>query len=648
MILTSLTLVVASSLGWSDGIAVVPNRPGGIPLSIQRSLTGLEKPSDRTVETLKRYDLEHRYRKDVDGALATLEKVARAQPDHEVVYALAELSWVEGNRLDRKRKPAAIDRYVDAVAYAYDFLFDPDLASGRQPSDPRFRLACELYNGGLEKLIHAAQAQGKITPDGTITLKVYGREQKMRVALQDSPWAAADVDQIILASEFKVTGLSTSSYLWGLGVPLIGIHKPAEPGKGAEKFYPPEMAFPLTAFLVPNSRLRDAVADGAEPRDCTLQLVDPIKVKQVGSKEAPLPVEADLSMPLAYMWSRTDLDRFRWTGLLRPGSSMHRANLMLLRPYEPGKIPVVMVHGLISSPLAWVPMLNELLRDPVIHEKYQFLLYMYPTGVPIPIAMAGLRETLQEAERMYNPEGRDPAFERMVLLGHSMGGLLSHAMAVDSGNKFWQLYSDRQFKTEILGKPEVLSQLERFLFFQPLPFVKRVVFLATPHRGSDLSRNMVGRIGTSLISDPNYINELLAQLMKDNPDAFDRRQFRRLPTSIETLNTDHDVLLALLAMTPSPDVVFHSIIGSYRAGPVASSTDTVVPYRSSHLDGVESEVTVRSDHGVQKDAEAINEVTRILYKHLGIVRTRAATAATPAGPAARRQAAAPAGPLNRR
>src|SRR4029077_13338346 len=124
----------------------------------------------------------------------------------------------------------------------------------------------------------------------------------------------------------------------------------------------------------------------------------------------------DLSTPLAYMWSRTDLDRYRWTGLFHPGEALGRANLMLLRPFEAGEIPVVMVHGLISSPLAWIPMLNELLRDPTIQQRYQFLLFMYPTGVPIPIAAAGLRESLTEAQRMYNPDGRAPAFDRMVLL----------------------------------------------------------------------------------------------------------------------------------------------------------------------------------------------------------------------------------------
>ncbi len=146
------------------------------------------------------------------------------------------------------------------------------------------------------------------------------------------------------------------------------------------------------------------------------------------------------------------------------------------------------------------------------------MLYMYPTGVPIPIAAAGLRDRLKEAQRMYDPSGQDPDFNRMVLLGHSMGGLLSHMMSVSSGDELWRLYSDRKFDSgEIVGPRDVIEELRHYLFFEPLPFVSRVVFLATPHRGSDLSRGMVGRVGTSLISDPDHIHKLLDQLRQGQP-----------------------------------------------------------------------------------------------------------------------------------
>jgi hypothetical protein len=633
MVLTVWVLGASVLVGGVD-ITVQP-RNGRNHSAIYQRVAALDRPSARTIDTLKRHDLERRYRRDVKGTLATLERIARADPDPETVFALAELSWVEGRRHDRWRHAAALDSYLDAVAFAHDFLFDPELATKLQPSDPRYRLALDIYNGGLEQLIRTVQSNGRIEPSGTIRLKVHGREQVLRVSLYDSPWKPEDVDQLLLSTDFEVSGLIAMSYQYGIGVPLIGVHETDRPPADPERFYPPEMAFPLTAFLQPNSRLRDANAhaDGDTSRECTLVLLDPVRTTKLGQPPSAFTIETDLTTPLGYMWSRTDLSRFRWTGLLRPGEALARANLMLLRPYEKGKIPVVMVHGLISSPLAWIPMLNELLRDPTIQSRYQFLLYMYPTGVPIPIAAAGLRDALSQAGQMYNPDGSDPAFNQMVLLGHSMGGLLSHAMVVESGDRLWHLNSDRPFN-QILGPPEDLAELQNYMFFQPLPFIRRVVFLATPHRGSDLSRGFVGRMGANLINEPDRINHLLTRLIKDNPDAFDRRKFRPLPTSIETLEPYSDILMALLEMPPGPNVAFHSVIGSLRPGGYATATDGVVNYRSAHIDGVESERVVRSDHGVQKAPEAILEVRRILLRHLNLTPSQpvviapSATAAT--------------------
>jgi hypothetical protein len=599
------------------------------------------------METLKRYDLERRYRKDVNNTLLGLEKIARARPDAELVYALAELSWIDGYKQDRWRKAQAIDRFLDAVGYAHDYLFDPELAEGRGPSDPRFRLACEIYNSGLERLIRAAQSKDPIDPQGVIRLKVHGHEQVLQVVLRDSPWTPSDVHKLILASDFEVTGLATSRNQYGLGVPLMGIRE-SDPKKEdrppQEKFYPPEMAFPLTAFLVPNSRLRDPSEHVDEARKCTLELVDPVRRRTVGQPPFLIALETDLTTPLAFMWSHTDLERYRWSGLLHPEQGLQRANLMMIRPYEPKKIPVVMVHGLISSPLAWIPMLNELLRDPVIQEKYQFMLYMYPTGVPVPIAAAALRDALTQAKMLFNPDGSDPDFDRMVLLGHSMGGVLSHMMVVSSSDQLWRLNSDRSFD-EILGPNKVLEELRRLLFFEPLPFVSRVVFLATPHRGSEMSRGVVGRVGAGLINDPDYSHKLLYQLVKDNPDAFDDRRFRRFrrfPTSIETLEPNSPILKALETMKPGQGVAFNSIIGSLRPSGVDETTDGVVPFRSAHFDRAESEKVVRSDHSVQKDGEAIQEVRRILRAHVGmsIETTRGREVAGRARPA--RPATAPA------
>ena len=283
MPLAQLTVLVSALVGWSD-ITIQPSRGDHAAFSYQRSVAGIDRPSERTLETLRRYDLYNEYRRDVNACLLHLEKYAQKRPEAELVYALAELSWIEAKRLDHRRKPQAIDRFLDAAAYAYDYLFDDDPVLGRRagPSDPRFRLAMEIYNAGVDRLIRAAQTKGQIQPQNgeAIPFKVHGREQSLRIVLKDSPWGPTDIHKLLLASDFEVSGINRDLSQYGLGVPLIAVRE-TENKKGErppqERFYPAEMAFPLTAFLVPNSRLNDANVNVNEARECTLWLYDPVR-----------------------------------------------------------------------------------------------------------------------------------------------------------------------------------------------------------------------------------------------------------------------------------------------------------------------------------------------------------------------------------
>lgn len=622
-------LILMAVAPLASDLELLPVKPRDKDDAVAR-LESLSAPSPRTLETLQRLDLDS-YRSDPAGAITKLEIHVKRGVDADLVYALAELNWIEGRRLDRRRRAGALDRYVDSVAYAYDFLFDPEAADGRNPADPRFRWAIDLYNAGLEKLIRAGQESGDVRPGGTMPLQLHDGQLEVHVALPNSPWTAEDVDELIVASDYRVEGLVNRMRRFGLGVPLIAVrHAEDHPdSSGPADFLAGDTAFPLTAFLRPRSRLRDEPIDGEPAREVTLDLIDTVRWQTLRDRP-DLMLEADLSVPIAYMFARTDLERVRWTGLFRPERTVGRSGLILIRPYEPDKIPVVMVHGLLSSPLCWVPMLNELLRDPEITARYQFLLYLYPTGVSLPIAASGLRDELRSLRERVDPEGASPTFNRMVLLGHSMGGLLSHSMAVSSEDRYWFQLSDRPFD-EIVGSPDTLGRLRRYLYFEPLPFVERVVFMATPHRGSDMSRGMVGRLGSNLIDQPDEIADLFRSLVKDNPDAFDPRQFRRLPTSIDTLDPESGVLAALMEMPPRPGVAFHSIIGNDRPGPRETGTDGIVPYSSAYFPTAASTRVVRSGHAVQKDPEAILEVGRILYEHAAIP-GRGSLAARPSGP----------------
>ena len=172
--------------------------------------------------------------------------------------------------------------------------------------------------------------------------------------------------------------------------------------------------------------------------------------------------------------------------------------LYMLRPYAPGKIPVVFVHGLTSSPVAFVQAINDFQNDPVLSARYQFWMFVYPTGRPIVRSALRLREALGRAEAAY---GADPAFHRMVVVGHSMGGILTHMIVSDSGREVWD--GVLNVPPEALrASPATRAALDQLLFFHPLPYVRRVVFIATPHRGSRLANGLVGRFFGGRIRPP--------------------------------------------------------------------------------------------------------------------------------------------------
>src|SRR5262249_51377045 len=157
--------------------------------------------------------------------------------------------------------------------------------------------------------------------------------------------------------------------------------------------------------------------------------------------------------------------------------------LVALRPYRPGLIPVVFVHGTASSAGRWAQLYNELDNDPRIHDHYQFWFFSYETGNPIAYSAMLLREALEDAVKRLDPEGKDPARRQLVVIGHSQGGLLTKALVVEPGDRFWRNVSNKPLEDLHLSG-ETTDLLRRALLFHPLPFVRRVIFVSTPHHGS--------------------------------------------------------------------------------------------------------------------------------------------------------------------
>ena len=294
-----------------------------------------------------------------------------------------------------------------------------------------------------------------------------------------------------------------------------------------------------------------------------------------------------------------------------------KTGIFLTEPYDPNKTIVLMVPGLQSTPFAFADLIKEMHRDPEVSAHFQVWTFLYGTGTPVLFNALQLRQELEKTIRDVDPGDHDFAAKHIVVLGHSMGGLSAHTLVSSSGEQLWaSLFVVPPQRLH--GDSEVIRRFADGLHFRRDPRVVRAIFLATPHRGSNLAESWIGHIAASLIHLPTSLQTDIVSVVSANHDAatpgakaFDREMNF---SSVHTLSP-RDPALHALADLPI-EVPFHSIIGQNHAGAVETSSDGVVPYPSSHLDGASSEIIVRSGHSVCENPDAQREVIRILHLEL--------------------------------
>ncbi|MGH9260515.1 MAG: esterase/lipase family protein, partial [Acidimicrobiales bacterium] len=415
--------------------------------------------------------------------------------------------------------------------------------------------------------------------------------------------------------EYKVRGLRNRYRQPGMGAPLAAEVTPLGSGPEAEaarKYFPPRIRVPVTAF-VRLENVAQGIAEGRVRGRIELYPADEATAVEVEGRQVPLELEPTAT--LAYMLEGAPVWATELAGFLRGGSPLFGDGLVMLHPYRPGRIPVVLIHGTASSPARWAEMINEIQNDPALRQRVQPWLFMYGTSNPILLSASQLRQALQDIVKRLDPEGRDPALRRMVLIGHSQGGLLARLMVTESGTRFW----DNVFRvplSELKATPEQRDLLQRTMLFEPLPFVNEVVFIATPHRGSYRVTALVLDLVRFVVTPaPNVVNDL-RDVAQQNPEAVTRQAFGGLPTAVDNMRPGHPFIRTLSASPIADGVAAHSIIAVEGDGPPEEGSDGVVKYKSAHLEGVASEKIVDSDHSTQGHPETIEEVRRILVEHV--------------------------------
>ncbi|QDU25990.1 Alpha/beta hydrolase family protein [Anatilimnocola aggregata] len=596
-----------------------PRNPLAAPLKLL-ARSG-PKPTKRTEQLLRRYNLLDQVEDDPLIALVSFQKELAREPTGDKIYAYAELAYLEGKELELQNKPKeALDVHGAAVAHAYWYLFDPGLDHFRNPYDPQFRRACDLYNGALESALRIVSKNRQLKPGTKHVIKTGKKEYHLEIEIR-GPWRQEDLSALEFVSTYEISsGLTNHHHSYGLGVPLIAVRTRHTGETPAEKYYPPGLSFAVTAFMRVEEN-HDANRD-ANVHRCVLELYDPLLANSIKVCNHDVPLESDISTPLAFFlddpqFQETDTSTL---GLLNPGTAKGIKGLFMVEPYDPQRIPVVMVHGLWSSPTTWMEMFNDLRAFPEIRKRYQFWFFQYPTGQPFWTSAAQMRDALAQMRADLDPHGANPNLDQMILVGHSMGGLVSRMQTIESGDRFWNLLGNVPIE-QIKASDDERSKLAKCFYFHPNPSVKRVITLGTPHHGSNFADDYTRYFGRTFITLPEMMVELSNKLIRDNPDSFRNTDLLTRTTSIDSLAPDCQIFAALNGAERGPHTSYHNVIGVVPSntfiGRFSEEGDGVVGKSSATLQEVASEKVVPADHmSVHRYPLSILEVRRILLEHV--------------------------------
>jgi pimeloyl-ACP methyl ester carboxylesterase len=602
-------LVILSACATPVGVNKVSSRESYLDAYANPLTAGVL--SDQAKYVLNRYGLLEKFYKEPATVLEILHGKALHDDRVDILYALAEGSYLYGSQLaDSSKKDAqrlAPDYFLLSALYSFYFVRGERSNERLNVFDQRARAAVDMYNFGLWQGFATGDTEGLVLKTAERNLP-FG---SISIAIDTSqfPWELEAFEKFLPADQYLVRGVSVRNRVAGVGLPLIAVR-----GNAGERVSGGQAAA-VTALLKVQGGLADFNAGTAL---ATLELYSTQDTRNIKTKDGfEIPLESDLTTPMAYMLEGSELFDLGLMSFLGREPNKIPDGLYLMEPYRRGKIPVVFVHGTASNPVWWVEMFNTLRFDPLVREKYQFWYFVYTSNKAVVSSASELRDALRDKVTEIDPQGEDLTLQQMVVVGHSQGGLLTKYTVVDTGESLVRALTGKDLDT--LQMPEESkARVRHLLVLKPLPFVKKVIFLSTPHRGSFRSKGWNRNLFRWLVTLPaamvqnsleyyDYMTDDVKKLMGGKKTFF---------TSADGMAPDNPLIRALAEIPLASGVQGHSIIAVKTDGDPKLGNDGVVEYSSAHLDGMASELIVNSGHSSQLNPLAIDEVRRILVEEL--------------------------------
>ncbi len=562
--------------------------------------------SAETVNVLGNHLLQEKMENSPDIFIRELADIYKNDPSERILTAIIETSQLIASTMHND-PDQAVKYNLTTLIYTSTYirqitekksprLFDPDvIISVRCHNLALAGLFSYLYNRNL----HCASGFELSAAGGE---KIYFTAPFFKI-----PVNVRQISSFLLCSDYRPRNLTHDSRRFGLGVPLIC---ELENGAIPDTVFAEDQVIPATLLIKFGAEESDQ-----QRKNASLVYLDSRSIDDIAIKDLQLPLAQDFSTPLAYMVRKPQVFNFLQRTFLIEKTSKAEG-LYHLEPHNDNRIPVVLVHGLMSDIRTWLQLINTLQSDPELRKNYRFMGFSYSSGNPIFVSAMHLRQALKKEREKLAAENRDlTKFDRMILIGHSMGGLLSRLMISQSSDELLSSFVGRQTYYQSIDYKD--KSFRELMIFDPVPSIKRVIFIAVPHKGSDLAQSMIGKIGSSMIRIPHSLIDFNLHLFKQliNSPDINREKIMKRFNGIDNLSPSGSAL-KMLNRLPMATIPCHSIIGNKKAGGIPGGSDGVVSYSSSHLDNAKSEVVVKSGHSVQQNPLAIQEIKRILKLHL--------------------------------
>ncbi len=508
-----------------------------------------------------------------------------------------------------------VDAYLNSVRYSYAYLFFSNRKLEQRALEDRQTQVRDYYNYSVQKVVETLYAENKDNDDGDReNTRLEYRNWNLSLDLSEMPKGSVKHQKIrtfVPDTTLNFDGIRNQYTSEGIGARMVVQFE--EDKDDAQNSWHEMPYLPVSLILkFPGNSAEEVIRS----RDVKVTPVVTYYSNKISIGSQKIPVGTNYSSAYGLWLANSDFASQSLGTIFGKGDVLSKPNLYMMQPYRPKLKTIILIHGLASSPEAWVNAANEIMGDEVLRNNYQIWQIYYPTSAPISLNRAEISKVINETFDHFDPERKNPASKDVVLIGHSMGGIISRLLVSDSGTQLW----DTLLKNyPNIDQDKVKEKVKDMMFFEPLPGTTLAIFLAAPHRGTPFADKSFAKWLTGYVKIPfSLMNRLkeTAMLVFGQDVPYDKLSL----SGVDNLSAKDPVILELAKLKISPSVTYHSIIGNDDPSvPLEESSDGIVPYWSSHWNGAASETIIESGHSVQETPKAILQIRKILRDHLKTV-----------------------------